>query len=210
MSEDHRGIQIIYTGGKSMKCDICGKECNEILDLHINGDDDLYMFDVCKDCLNKYQSDTYTAKDVLEDIIINTNKRNIDLLKKDLIAYKESLNDSTITDKEIKAQYFLDKLCNIDTYDYDLDVDFYNILVNVMDAIVNHKNTEVIDISDDNYRLFILFANLIKDYIDWGTSIITCFFTKIRLNLDMISSYVIFNNDTEIKALVYYMSQNEI
>jgi ribosome-binding protein aMBF1 (putative translation factor) len=53
-----------------MKCDVCGRESDELFDLHIDGDNDLYMFDVCEDCLDKYQSDTYTAEDVLKDINI--------------------------------------------------------------------------------------------------------------------------------------------
>ena len=79
-----------------------------------------------------------------------------------------------------------------------------------MEAILKRKTLEYIKISKQNYRNFILFVNIIKEYIDWGTSIRTCFFTKLLIENMSDGSYIEFEEYNEIKELIDYLKENNI
>lgn len=51
------------------KCEICGKEVEELNELYLDGTDDLYVLEVCNSCNNKY-SDYYTSEEI-DNIIKN-------------------------------------------------------------------------------------------------------------------------------------------
>lgn len=134
-------------------------------------------------------------------------------LKEEMSLYKDFMifteGKEEISDKEVKASYIMLSF-NITTYDTDIDLELFDILIEIMEAILKRKTLEYIKISKQNYRNFILFVNIIKEYIDWGTSIRTCFFTKLLIENMSDGSYIEFEEYNEIKELIYYLKENNI
>lgn len=133
-------------------------------------------------------------------------------LKEEMSSYKDFMifiEEEEISDKEVKASYIM-RSFNITTYDTDIDLELFDILIEIMEAILKRKTLEYINISKQNYRNFILFVNIIKDYIDWGTSIRTCFFTKLLIENLSDGSYIEFEEYDEIKELIDYLKENNI
>lgn len=133
-------------------------------------------------------------------------------LKEEMSLYKDFMifiEEEEISDKEVKASYIMLSF-NITTYDTDIDLELFDILIEIMEAILKRKTLEYINISKQNYRNFILFVNIIKDYIDWGTSIRTCFFTKLLIENLSDGSYIEFEEYDEIKELIDYLKENNI
>ena len=133
-------------------------------------------------------------------------------LKEEMSLYKDFMifiEEEEISDKEVKASYIM-RSFNITTYDTDIDLELFDILIEIMEAILKRKTLEYINISKQNYRNFILFVNIIKDYIDWGTSIRTCFFTKLLIENLSDGSYIEFEEYDEIKELIDYLKENNI
>lgn len=134
-------------------------------------------------------------------------------LKEEMSLYKDFMifieGEEEISDKEVKASYIMLSF-NITTYDADIDLELFDILIEIMEAILKQKTLEYINISKQNYRNFILFVNIIKDYIDWGTSIRTCFFTKLLIENLSDGSYIEFEEYDEIKELIDYLKENNI
>lgn len=133
-------------------------------------------------------------------------------LKEEMSLYKDFMiftEGKEISDKEVKASYIMLSF-NITTYDTDIDLELFDILIEIMEAILKRKTLEYIKISKQNYRNFILFVNIIKEYIDWGTSIRTCFFTKLLIENMSDGSYIEFEEYNEIKELIDYLKENNI
>lgn len=133
-------------------------------------------------------------------------------LKEEMSLYKDFMictEGEEISDKEVKASYIMLSF-NITTYDADIDLELFDILIEIMEAILKRKTLEYINISKQNYRNFILFVNIIKEYIDWGTSIRTCFFTKLLIENMSDGSYIEFEEYNEIKELIDYLKENNI
>ena len=133
-------------------------------------------------------------------------------LKEEMSLYKDFMiftEGEEISDKEVKASYIMLSF-NITTYDTDIDLELFDILIEIMEAILKRKTLEYIKISKQNYRNFILFVNIIKEYIDWGTSIRTCFFTKLLIENMSDGSYIEFEEYNEIKELIDYLKENNI
>jgi hypothetical protein len=133
-------------------------------------------------------------------------------LKEEMSLYKDFMiftEGEEISDKEVKASYIMLSF-NITTYDTDIDLELFDILIEIMEAILKQKTLEYINISKQNYRNFILFVNIIKEYIDWGTSIRTCFFTKLLIENMSDGSYIEFEEYNEIKELIDYLKENNI
>lgn len=134
-------------------------------------------------------------------------------LKEEMSLYKDFMifteGKEEISDKEVKASYIMLSF-NIITYDTDIDLELFDILIEIMEAILKRKTLEYIKISKQNYRNFILFVNIIKEYIDWGTSIRTCFFTKLLIENMSDGSYIEFEEYNEIKELIDYLKENNI
>ena len=128
-------------------------------------------------------------------------------LYKDFMIFTEGKEE--ISDKEVKASYIMLSF-NITTYDTDIDLELFDILIEIMEAILKRKTLEYIKISKQNYRNFIIFVNIIKEYIDWGTSIRTCFFTKLLIENMSDGSYIEFEEYNEIKELIDYLKENNI
>lgn len=138
--------------------------------------------------------------------------KKIRRLKEEMSLYKDFMiftEEEEISDKEVKASYIMLSF-NITTYDTDIDLELFDILIEIMEAILKRKTLEYINISKQNYRNFILFVNIIKDYIDWGTSIRTCFFTKLLIENLSDGSYIEFEEYDEIKELIDYLKENNI
>lgn len=139
--------------------------------------------------------------------------KKIKRLKEELSLYKDFMiytEGEEISDKEVKASYIMLSF-NITTYDTDIDLELFDILIEIMEAILKRKTLEYINISRQNYRNFILIVNIIKDYIiDWGTSIRTCFFTKVLIENMSDGSYIEFEEYDEIKELIDYLKENTI
>ena len=138
--------------------------------------------------------------------------KKIKRLKEEMSLYNDFMiytEGEEISDKGVKASYIMLSF-NITTYDIDIDLELFDILIEIMEAILNRKTLEYINISKQNYRNFILFANIIKDYIDWGTSIRTCFFTKLLIENMSDGSYIEFEEYDEIKELIDYLKDNNI
>lgn len=138
--------------------------------------------------------------------------KKIKHLKEEMSSYKDFMifiEEEEISDKEVKASYIM-RSFNITTYDTDIDLELFDILIEIMEAILKRKTLEYINISKQNYRNFILFVNIIKDYIDWGTSIRTCFFTKLLIENLSDGSYIEFEEYDEIKELIDYLKENNI
>lgn len=133
-------------------------------------------------------------------------------LKEEISLYKDFMiftEGKEISDKEVKASYIMLSF-NITTYDTDIDLELFDILIEIMEAILKRKTLEYINISKQNYCNFILFVNIIKEYIDWGTSIRTCFFTKLLIENMSDGSYMEFEEYNEIKELIDYLKENNI
>lgn len=133
-------------------------------------------------------------------------------LKEEMSLYKEFMiftEGEEISDEKVKASYIMLSF-NITTYDTDIDLELFDILIEIMEAILKQKTLEYINISKQNYRNFILFVNIIKEYIDWGTSIRTCFFTKLLIENMSDGSYIEFEEYNEIKELIDYLKENNI
>lgn len=139
--------------------------------------------------------------------------KKIRRLKEEMLLYKDFMifteGKEEISDKEVKASYIMLSF-NITTYDTDIDLELFDILIEIMEAILKRKTLEYIKISKQNYRNFILFVNIIKEYIDWGTSIRTCFFTKLLIENMSDGSYIEFEEYNEIKELIDYLKENNI
>lgn len=138
--------------------------------------------------------------------------KKIRRLKEEMLLYKDFMiftEGEEISDEEVKASYIMLSF-NITTYDTDIDLELFDILIEIMEAILQRKTLEYINISKQNYRNFILFVNIIKDYIDWGTSIRTCFFTKLLIENMSDGSYIEFEEYDEIKELIDYLKENTI
>lgn len=138
--------------------------------------------------------------------------KKIKRLKEEMSLYNDFMiytEGEEISDKGVKASYIMLSF-NITTYDIDIDLELFDILIEIMEAILNRKTLEYINISKQNYRNFILFANIIKEYIDWGTSIRTCFFTKLLIENMSDGSYIEFEEYDEIKELIDYLKDNNI
>ena len=138
--------------------------------------------------------------------------KKIKRLKEEMSLYNDFMiytEGEEISDEEVKASYIMLSF-NITTYDTGIDLELFDILIEIMEAILNRKTLEYINISKQNYRNFILFANIIKDYIDWGTSIRTCFFTKLLIENMSDGSYIEFEEYDEIKELIDYLKENNI
>lgn len=138
--------------------------------------------------------------------------KKIKRLKEEMSLYNDFMiytEGEEISDKGVKASYIMLSF-NITTYDIDIDLELFDILIEIMEAILNRKTLEYINISKQNYRNFILFANIIKEYIDWGTSIRTCFFTKLLIENMSDGSYIEFEEYDEIKELIDYLKENNI
>lgn len=138
--------------------------------------------------------------------------KKIKRLKEEMSLYNDFMiytEGEEISDKGVKASYIMLSF-NITTYDIDIDLELFDILIEIMEAILNRKTLEYINISKQNYRNFILFANIIKEYIDWGTSIRTCFFTKLLIENMSDGSYIEFEEYDEIKELIDYLKENTI
>lgn len=138
--------------------------------------------------------------------------KKIRRLKEEMLLYKDFMiftEGEEISDEEVKASYIMLSF-NITTYDTDIDLELFDILIEIMEAILQRKTLEYINISKQNYRNFILFVNIIKDYIDWGTSIRTCFFTKLLIENMSDGSYIEFEEYDEIKELIDYLKENNI
>ena len=138
--------------------------------------------------------------------------KKIKRLKEEMSLYKDFMiftEGEEISDEEVKASYIMLSF-NITTYDTDIDLELFDILIEIMEAILNRKTLEYININKQNYRNFILIVNIIKDYIDWGTSIRTCFFTKLLIENMSDGSYVEFEEYDEIKELIDYLKENTI
>ena len=138
--------------------------------------------------------------------------KKIKQLKEEMSLYKDFMiftEGEEISDNEVKASYIMLSF-NITTYDTDIDLELFDILIEIMEAILKRKTLEYINISKQNYRNFILFVNIIKDYIDWGTSIRTCFFTKLLIENMSDGSYIEFEEYDEIKELIDYLKENNI
>ena len=138
--------------------------------------------------------------------------KKIKRLKEEMSLYKDFMiytEGEEISDEEVKASYIMLSF-NITTYDTDIDLELFDILIEIMEAILNRKTLEYINISKQNYRNFILIVNIIKEYIDWGTSIRTCFFTKLLIENMSDGSYVEFEEYDEIKELIDYLKENTI
>ncbi len=75
---------------------------------------------------------------------------------------------------------FVSDIFDITTYDYDLSMKFGKDIIEVMEVINNRKNFEYMKEDEENYKKFILVANLLDKYnwIEWGTSIRGCWFDK--------------------------------
>ena len=133
-------------------------------------------------------------------------------LKEEMSLYKDFMiftEGEEISDKEVKASYIMLSF-NITTYDTNIDLELFDILIEIMEAILKQKTLEYINISKQNYRNFILFVNIIKEYIDWGTSIRTCFFTKLLIENMSDGLYIEFEEYNEIKELIDYLKENNI
>ena len=50
------------------RCEVCGRRCNTLYNIELFGNDDIYAFDVCKNCADYYSSDIFRAEDIFEDI----------------------------------------------------------------------------------------------------------------------------------------------
>ena len=138
--------------------------------------------------------------------------KKIKRLKEEMSLYKDFMiytEGEEISDEEVKASYIMLSF-NITTYDTDIDLELFDILIEIMEAILKRKTLEYINISKQNYHNFILFVNIIKDYIDWGTSIRTCFFTKLLIENMSDGSYIEFEEYDEIKELLDYLKENNI
>lgn len=138
--------------------------------------------------------------------------KKIKRLKEEMSLYKDFMiytEGEEISDEEVKASYIMLSF-NITTYDTDIDLELFDILIEIMEAILNRKTLEYINISKQNYRNFILIVNIIKEYIDWGTSIRTCFFTKLLIENMSDGSYIEFEEYDEIKELIDYLKDNNI
>lgn len=138
--------------------------------------------------------------------------KKIKQLKEEMSLYKDFMiftEGEEISDNEVKASYIMLSF-NITTYDTDIDLELFDILIEIMEAILKRKTLEYIKISKQNYRNFILFVNIIKEYIDWGTSIRTCFFTKLLIENMSDGSYIEFEEYNEIKELIDYLKENNI
>lgn len=138
--------------------------------------------------------------------------KKIRRLKEEMLLYKDFMiftEGEEISDKGVKASYIMLSF-NITTYDTDIDLELFDILIEIMEAILKRKTLEYINISKQNYRNFILFVNIIKEYIDWGTSIRTCFFTKLLIENMSDGSYIEFEEYNEIKELIDYLKENNI
>lgn len=136
----------------------------------------------------------------------------IDILKSQIELYKDWCNEDE-EDKIIKAQFLVSEICDIDTYDTNLDVKFANDIIEIMDIIFNCKTFEYIESSEDNYIKFITIANLIKPILDWGTSIRGCFIDEIKVNIsnsDQKNSYIKFVTRDEIKSFIDYFKEETI
>ena len=109
----------------------------------------------------------------------------VDLFKKGLKCYlRQEYTFHNNLDKkfnivDVKAIFVAD-IFDITTYDYDLSMKFGKDIIEVMEVINNRKNFEYIKEDKENYKKFILVANLLDKYnwIEWGTSIRGCWFDK--------------------------------
>ena len=109
----------------------------------------------------------------------------VDLFKKGLKCYlrQEYTFHNDLDNKfnvvDVKAIFVAD-IFDITTYDHGLSIEFGKTIIEVMEVINNRKNFEYMDQSRENYKKFILVANLLDhfNWIEWGTSIRGCWFNR--------------------------------
>ena len=99
----------------------------------------------------------------------------VDLFKKGLKCYlRQEYTFHNNLDKkfnivDVKAIFVAD-VFDITTYDYDLSMKFGKDIIEVMEVINNRKNFEYMEEDEENYKKFILVANLLDkfNWIEWG------------------------------------------
>lgn len=121
--------------------------------------------------------------------------------------------------KGIKCAFLSDVIFGLTTYDTGLDIEFGKDILEVMEVINNKTNFEYIKYEGDDYKKFILVANLLDQYnwIEWGSSIRGCWFSPyynptIYEDLDNFNmSKIEFDDEGEdISNLLKYLRSEEL
>jgi hypothetical protein len=84
------------------------------------------------------------------------------------------------TTREYRLMWLSDELCEMATYDSDLDVLFGKEIFEVIKVILDRTWVEYIK-DEANYIKFIRCANLLGNNIEWGTSIRGCWFNDVKM-----------------------------
>lgn len=119
--------------------------------------------------------------------------------------------------KNIKCAFLSDAIFGLTTYDIGLDIEFGKYILEIMEVISNKTNFEYIKYEGDDYKKFILVANILDKYnwIEWGTSIRGCWFSSygnptIYEDLDNLNMSKIEFDDENICNLLEYLRGEEL
>lgn len=130
-----------------------------------------------------------------------------EIFEKDYESHKIMLEDSNVY--EWAARYIFD----LTTYDGGLDEFFVKIIVNVCEAILDHKTFELIEQSTEDYIDYILVCQLLnhKKWIEWGTSIRGAWFDYGKDAEPLFSGYgecpdVLFTEEN-LKTLIEFINE---
>jgi hypothetical protein len=99
--------------------------------------------------------------------VIITNP--IDIIKKMFAEWREiCVDDETFSLKELKLIFLSSEIVGLTTYDYDMDKELGEMILETMIHIKNRTNFDYIE---DNYRKYIISCNFIINWLNWGDSI---------------------------------------
>lgn len=95
-----------------------------------------------------------------------------EILKIDYKGFKEFYQKIECSEKEInKLSWLSEHVFGFATYDLEISSKLGETLLEVLKCLQESKMFDYIKISDKNYMNYIIIANLIINYIDWGSSI---------------------------------------
>ena len=90
----------------------------------------------------------------------------IDIIKKMFAEWKEiCVDDETFSLKELKLIFLSSEIVGLTTYDYDLDKELGEMILETMTHIKNRTNFDYIE---DNYRKYIISCNFIINLAELG------------------------------------------
>ena len=103
--------------------------------------------------------------------------------------YKEQMmecgyKESDYTAKEWKLIFLAEELCDITTYDSDLDLHFGERILNIL-KVINDGNTFTFIKDKNNYLEYITIINLMPiNWLEWGSSIRGAWFSLDDIEFD--------------------------